>query len=136
MMHIFDDIRDNLPPFDLCLTYIFKEKLNNSTKEKFCTKKTKFDKLKVVGFDLLIQELFYVERKENKYTNDLVIEMAVVAADCWMTEFTDPLKTTSDYLTKAEGKYSKANFSEEEQMELLGTFANNDIAEQPFGRLT
>ncbi len=136
MMHIFDNIRDDLPPFDKYLTYMFEEKLNSSTKEKFGTTKAEFDDLKVVGFDLLIQELFYPERKENKDTKDLVIEMAVVAADSWMTEFTDPLKATSDYLTKAEGKYSKANFSEEEQTELLGTFATNDIAEQPFGRLT
>ena len=45
-------------------------------------------------------------------------------------------KATSDYVSKANGKYSWKNTPEEVHQKILGTFATNDIAEQPFGRFS
>ena len=58
--------------------------------------------------------------------------MGVVTAKCWMKEFRDPHKATSENFS---GPRSWANTTEEEHNNLLGTFATNDIIGQAFGML-
>ena len=84
----------------------------------------------------MVSELFMPADDDNVKTNQLVTEMAKIAATCWQSEFLDENKATSDYLSCAEGKYSWANTSAEEHEGLLAAFATNDLAEQPFGALT
>ena len=62
--------------------------------------------------------------------------MAKVGVKCWMNEFCDKKKATSDYLSKAEGKFSWYKTTKEEQDGMLHCFATNDIAEQSHGGMT
>ena len=114
---------------------MFENKLN-PTLPKYGSTKQAYDDSKVPGLDLVIVELFAPQRQENIDTDELVIEMAKIAADCWISEFEDVKKATSDYVSKANGKYSWENTPEEVHQKILGTFATNDIAEQPFGRFS
>ena len=135
MLGIFQTLRAELPPFDQYLYYMFENKLN-PTLPKYGSTKQAYDDSKVPGLDLVIVELFAPQRQENIDTDELVIEMAKIAADCWISEFEDVKKATSDYVSKANGKYSWENTPEEVHQKILGTFATNDIAEQPFGRFS
>ena len=69
-------------------------------------------------------------------TNDLTIDMAMLAAKCILKELRDPKKETSDYLSSVDGNFSWANTTEETHKNLIGTFATNDLAESPFASLT
>ena len=53
-----------------------------------------------------------------------------------MNEFYDKKKATSDYLSKAEGKFSWYKTTKEEQDGMLHCFATNDIAKQSHGGMT
>ena len=123
MMNIYAEERSQMTAFDEYMLYVFENKQSPSMDNES----------KFVRLDQLVAELFFSQREEIKETDALVIEMGEVAAKCWMNEFRDPKKATSFNFS---GPRSWANTTEEEHNNLLGTFATNDMAEQPFGMLT
>ena len=72
MKDIFKELIDKIPPFKEYLTYMFEIKqsrtINKATTE--------------LKYDLLVAELFFPTRQENKDTDNLVKEMGKVAAEC------------------------------------------------------
>ena len=123
MMNIYQDLRDGMTAFDEYLAYMFEQKQSPTLDKED----------KEIPLDLLVAKLFFPKKEENKETEALVKEMGQQAAKCWMKEFRDPKKATSDNF---DGDRSWANTSEEDHHNLLGTMATNDLSEQPFGMLT
>ena len=122
-MNIYQELRDEMTAFDEYLAYMFEQKQSPT-----------LDKAdKEIPLDILVAELFFPKKEENKETEALVKEMGQQAAKCWMKEFRDKKKATSDNF---DGDRSWANTSEEDHHNLLGTMATNDLSEQPFGMLT
>ena len=80
MMNIYADERNQMTAFDKYMSYMFENKQTSSVDNKS----------KFVRLDQLVAELFFSQRRENKETDALVIEMGVVAAKCWMNEFRNP----------------------------------------------
>ena len=86
--------------------------------------------------DEIIDELFDPKKISNMETNDLTIDMAMLAAKCILKELRDPKKATSDYLSSVDGNFSWANTTEETHKNLIGTFATNNLADSPFASFT
>jgi len=53
-----------------------------------------------------------------------------------MLEVADPKKTTSDYLSKCDGRFSWSNLTAEEKNATIGMRATNDPAEIEFSTFT
>jgi hypothetical protein len=83
---------------------------------------------------LVTAELFFPTRQENKDTNNLVVALAVEAAQVMINEFHDTRKVTSHLISG--GKFSWTNTSTEEHKAGLGKQATNDYAESPFAGLS
>ena len=131
----FNEIKEDVPPLQKYLTRTFEEK-THATINKADNTIQDYNNSKVVSYKVVIDELFYPEREENKETKDLVLKLAKEVALVWLRELRDPKKATSDYLSSIEGKYSWKNTTEEQHKKLLGTSATNDAAESPFAVVT
>ena len=130
-----NEIIDDVPPIRKYLTRTFEEK-THATINKADNTIQDYNNSKVVSYEVIIDEIFYPEREENKETKDLVLKLAKEVALVWLRELRDPKKATSDYLSSIEGKYSWKNTTEEQHKKLLGTSATNDAAESPFAVVT
>ena len=86
MMNIYEDLREEMTPFDEYLSYMFEQKQSPTLDKE--------DKL--IPLDHLVAEQFFPQKEENKETDALAKEMGQQAAKCWMKEFRDPKKETSD----------------------------------------
>ena len=76
-------------------------------------------------------QTFYPE-----YTEDLALEIGVLAIHSWLQDIHDQRKTVNYYLWSIENAKSWANISPKENLKLLGSFARNDIARQVFEKMT
>ena len=90
----------------------------------------------VLPFDMVKAELFDPSRKKHVATSKTVQKMVFEMASCFWKEWRDPKKTTSDYLTSSEGKFSWGYTTEDEHNALIGKSATNDSAKIHFVMLT
>ena len=97
-----------------------------------------FRSTKKVGLKLHVEELFSPTRLENIETHELVMEMGkkIAANKSFMREFRITKKATSKNFSATNGPYTWAHLDKGDHLNLLGTFATNDLAKAPFGRLT
>ena len=97
---------------------------------------TKFNNSKVLPYDLLRAELFFPAREENQATNIVCSSMAVELAQTILVEVRDSKKTTSDYLSSEQEKFSCWETNHEIHEVYVGLITINDMAESPFSGLT
>ena len=83
-----------------------------------------------------LKELFTPVDQDNKDTNPILENLAVVAAERWIEELLDPTKVTHMLMSESGGAYSWDVDSDELNKSLFGLMAVNDIAESAFGGLT
>lgn len=126
IMGIFQDLRNELPPFDNYLTFIFEEK-----QTKMIGQNTKTLPLKELRC-----ELFRPLRKENRQTDKLMHGMAVEVATLMLKELRDPLKVTADHLSAVGGKFSWDLIDDDIKEAGIGKMANNNCGERPWGVLS
>ena len=101
MMNIFSDLKNKVDPFADYLNYMFTEKSSHPIGGS----RTQDDK--VLPYDILIAELFYPVRNENRQTHNLSIRLGELIADTMLIELRDKSKNTWEYLSSCDGRYSK-----------------------------
>ena len=127
MMHLFDEIADELPEFKEYLKYQFQDK------------KTEFIKTsntKSVPYKMLLNELFHPKDQDNKDSTSTLEEVAKIAIEAMKKELEDPNKATYKYLSISGSAFSYDHCSEEEKEAMLGKMATNDLAESSFAGVT
>ena len=122
IMNIFNEIVEQVDPFEEYLNYIFEEQQSYPVGSR-----DKDDAM--LPFDQLRAELFYPERKENRRTHDIACQLAENIAITILVELRDPKKATSHYLSSLDGIRSWKNLSEEQKQQGLNKSANNSISE-------
>jgi hypothetical protein len=83
----------------------------------------------VVGIDEAMVELFMPTRERNLQTTQFCHELEVDVAITILTEMEDEPKATHLNLLTANGTYSKAVVSADEECTSFGMHANNDPSE-------
>ena len=123
MMHIFDELSNELPPFQEYLAYMYDEK-----------------KMAMAGSSItehqyrrLRDELFNPMDADNVDSTDAALELGALAASTMLIELRDPKKATSRHL---DGELSWGNTSLEEHAAALRKMGVNDPAESIFGAVT
>jgi hypothetical protein len=127
MMHIFDEIADELPEFRDFLKYQFEDK------------KTEFIKssnTKSVPYKMLLKELFHPADQDNKDSTPMLEEVAAIAIEAIKIELENENKATYKYLSISGTSFSYEHCSEEEKKAMLGKMATNDHAESSFAGVT
>ena len=81
-------------------------------------------------------ELFYPVKLENVQTTEFCAELGIGSASTMLTELTDPTKSTHNYVSKANGKYSQVKITDKDVTATLGNRANNDTSEGNFVTFT
>ena len=123
MMNIFSDLKNKVDPFADYLNYMFTEKSSHPIGGS----RTQDDK--VLPYDILIAELFYPVRNENRQTHNLSIRLGELIADTMLIELRDKSKNTWEYLSSCDGRYSKKNITENDRQETMGIMSHNSISE-------
>ena len=120
MLGLFDNIVEELPPFQEFIEHTY-EKKRMCTVEKSNTKQ--------VHMALLRDELFHPVIKDNVSSADLVRQLAPIAAKAFLEELRDPKKATYKYLSSSGSEYSYEHCPEEIKTDMLGKLATNDCDE-------
>jgi hypothetical protein len=128
MNDIFQEFRNELPPFAEYWELMFKKKQMKVVARK--------DGSKVVYYSRLRKCLFDPRRKTDKETNAKVIELASTAVTALISELEDGKKATYKYLDVSGSEYCYAKCSDERKSALLGVTATNDEAESALGMVT
>ena len=135
MTSLLKVLSDEIKPLREYMEHLTKKKLS-ATLLAYNTPKLEYYASRVAVNAEIIDKLFNPKQASNMETNDLTIDMAMLAANCILKELRDPKKATSDYLSSVDRNFSWANTTEETHKNLIGTFATNDLAESPFASLT
>ena len=80
--------------------------------------------------------LFYLDKKDNNDTTELILKVVVEVAQYLLKELCDPKKATLDYITNKDGVFSWGNTTDKEHLACLGKMATNDLDKVPFAALT
>jgi hypothetical protein len=128
MMNIFEEFRDELPPFV--------EYWNDQFTQRKISPVSKKSGAKVVALNVARKYLFKPVRQTDKDTTDRVIELAKVAVDAIITELHDDSKATHKYVSASGSRYSWKHSSVEDRGKMLGRKATNDEAESALGGTT
>jgi hypothetical protein len=97
MMGIFQELRDELPPFDLYLSHVF-EKKGMALVAQPANRDILFSKLRA--------ELFSPRSETNRQTSTLAADLGATAGLSLLNELRDASKATAQYLSSASGKFS------------------------------
>ena len=91
---------------------------------------------KEILYKELQNQLFSLEREENKETNELVTTMAVEVVKDFVYKITNKKRITSKYVSKCDGEFSWENTPVTLHEAFKGTHTTNDASKSPFGGLT
>ena len=89
-----------------------------------------------MSFKNLRAELFNPQNETNKSTDGIVLDLEFKAVTSLLSELRDKHKSTVEYLSSADGRFSFLNTSDEDYRATLGKIGNNDNTEHPFGAFT
>ena len=84
----------------------------------------------------LLKELFTPVDQDNKDTNPILENLALVVAERWIEELLDPTKVTYMLMSESGGAHSWDMASDELKKSLFGLMAVNNLAESVFEGLT
>ena len=127
MMHIFDEIADELPEFRAFLKYEFEDKKTEYIKKS---------NSKSVPYKMLLKELFHPSDQDNKDCTSTLEEVAHIAIEAIRKELEDENKATYKYLSISGSSFSFDHCSDEEKKAMLGKMATNDLSESAFAGVT
>ena len=127
MMHIFDDLLEELPEFSEYLKSEFEERATD------CADKAKGKKLHLKE---LRKELFMPSDPDNIDSTDLLEKVAAVGVQAMIDELLDEKKATYKYLSISGSEFSYEHCPDEVKKSMLGVMASNDLAESSFAGVT
>ena len=109
MMGIFSDLQQELPEFNISMTWYYEEKECNSIGSSSKSQR-------VLSVDKGTEMLFFLTEKQNMQTDELCMTLASGLATCLLLELEDSRKANSDSLLAKGGKYSWAQVSDAEKI--------------------
>jgi hypothetical protein len=127
MMHIFDELREELPEFDEFLTQKF---------EKQQTHRVDKSNTKAIPYKMLIKELFSPQDRDNKDSTPMLEKVAAIGIEAFKDEMENEKKASYKYLSISGSEYSYDHCPEEVKEAMLGLMATNDLAESSFAGVT
>ena len=127
MMHLFDDLANELPEFKDFLKYQFEDE-----KIEFIAE----SKTKSVPYKKLIDELFSPKDDDNKDSTVILEKVAMLAIEAILRELEDQTKATYKYLSLSGSPFSFDHCPEDVKNAMLGMMAVNDLAESSFAGVT
>ena len=127
MMHIFDDLAGELPPFREYLDLMFEKKTSDYVVKQ---------EDKALPYSMLLDELFTPEDCDNRDSTPVLEEVAKIGVAALQQELEDPKKATFRYLSISGSEFSFEHCPEETKNDMLGRWATNDLAESSFGGVT
>lgn len=132
MLNIFGEAREQLPPFDKCLSHMHEEKQQRCIKgidpNLACAK--------VIPYKSLIDEIFDPKDNSNIKANHHMSDIIPKVIIAFLKESHDPKKATSMHLSSQDGELSWINATEEDMQHGMGVHVVNDQCESSFGVLT
>ena len=127
MLHIFDQLRDELPEFKAFLEYDFENKTSAYVGES---------KEKAVPLKELVKELFSPENLDNHKSTDTLDKIASIGILAFVVEMENEKKATYKYLSISGVEFSYEHCPEDVKKSMLGKMASNDLAESSFAEVT
>ena len=97
MLHIFDELRDELPEFKAFLEYEFENKKSACVEER---------NEKAVPLKELVKELFSPENLENQDSTDTLEKILAIGIAALVVEMENEKKTTYKYLSISGSEFS------------------------------
>ena len=129
MMNIFQQYRNELPPFEEYWQLIYHKKQMKVV--------SRTDGTSVVHYKRIRRRLFHPTKKADKQTTELVVELAEIATEALVRELLDEKKATYKYLSVSGSVYSAAHKDfDSRKSALVGVTATNDEAESALGGIT
>ena len=128
MMHIFDQLRQELPEFDEYLDYMFETKSLDNVQSNA--------EQKQVINKRLIKELFAPSDRDNQDSTKMLEAIAAVGIQAFVDELEHKKKATYKYLSISGSAFSYAHCSDSEKANMIGKMAMNDQAESSFAGVT
>ena len=128
MMHLFDELSAELPPFKEFLNYKFHDQMTyfmTASKNK-----------SVHPYQTLIKELFLPTNRTNKSSTIILEKVATIAIKAYLCELEDPKKETQKYISAFEREFSYDHCSNKEKNAMMGKMSVNDLAESLFAGVT
>jgi len=127
MLHIFDELRDELPEFDAYLTREFENKTSQQVEPS---------NTKVVPLKMLVKELFHPTDEDNQDSTEMLETLARVGIAALIDELEDTKKATYKYLSVSGSNFSYDHCPDDEKKAMIGRYASNDLAESSFAGVT
>ena len=127
VMHIFDELAEELPPFRDYLKLMFKEKTSD-----YVVKREE----KAIPYDMLLEELFSPRDVDNRGSTPVLEAVTKIGVGALQRELEDPKKATFRYLSMSGSEFSYDHCPEQTKKDMLGKWATNDLAESSFGGVT
>ena len=115
MMHIFDEISDEIPEFQEYLEDRFKNDLRGEE---------------------LVQELSNPVNRDNRNSTEMLLKVTKIGIDGFIKEMLNEEKASYKYLSRLGSEFSYNYCPNEGKEALMGTRATNDEAESSFPGLT
>ena len=91
---------------------------------------------KAVPLKELLKELFSPSDQDNNNSTQLIEDLGVAAATCWLQEWLDPNKYTYPFMSESGAEYSWYGLSDDLKEALISFVAVNDISESSFASVT
>ncbi len=127
IMKIFSPLYKEIPLLKEYLDYHFEEKEGNVVGSHVVHER-------VLAIDEAMAELFFPQKMENRQTTEFCKELSVGVATTFLTELTNPRKSTHNYIN--DGLLVFNNLSAAEKKASLGMRANNASLEGNFATFT
>ena len=127
ILHIFDELRDELPEFKAFLEYEFENKNSAYVEDS---------KEKAVPLKELVKELFSPENLDNQDSTDTLEKIAAIGIAELVVDMENENKATYKYLSISGSEFSYEHCPEDVKKSMLGKIASNDLAESSFAGVT
>ena len=127
MLHIFDELLEELPEFKAYLEYEFKDKKLEYVEAS---------QTKAVPLRELIKELFAPTDPDNQESTEMLETLALIGTPALIGELIDESKATYKYLSISNSEFSFKHCPEDVKEVMLGKMASNDLAESSFAGVT
>lgn len=127
MLHIFDDLRSELPEFDAYLKHEFENKK---------TECVKASSTKAIPLKELIKEIFCPVDEDNRDSTEMLENLAGIGIAGLIAELEDEKKATYKYLSISGTEFSYEHCPDNAKKAIIGKMASNDLAESSFAKVT
>lgn len=118
----FSAVAEEQPLFKSWLEELHKDELRAPDgKTSFC------------WFSMVLAEAREPANKSNQESTDMVVQLAMAMATDGLKKMKDPRAAIKDWISCTDGKYSRANVTEETRLATIGAHATNDRVESNFG---